>query len=198
MASSPPVAAPGRTRVGFVGLGIMGSSMCGHLMAAGYQTAVFTRTRAKADGLVGKGAIFEADARAVAARSDVLFLCVGFPEDVRQILLGPAGVLAALSPDSVVVDCTTSSPSLAREIANAASAVGCHALDAPVSGGDAGARAATLSVMVGGERAAFEAVEPLLRCLGTPHYLGPAGAGQSCKAGNQVRKVSPHVCRWSC
>jgi 3-hydroxyisobutyrate dehydrogenase-like beta-hydroxyacid dehydrogenase len=192
-ASLPALAAPGKTRIGFVGTGIMGSSMCGHLLAAGYETAVFTRTRAKADALVAKGATFEADARAVAARSDVLFLIVGFPEDVRAVLLGSEGALSALAPRSIVVDCTTSSPALAREIAAAASARGCHALDSPVSGGDAGARNATLSLMVGGERAAFDAVEPLLRTLGTPHYLGPAGAGQHCKAGNQIVIASTMV-----
>ena len=187
MAAPPPsMAQPGRTRVGFIGTGIMGSSMALHLINAGYATAVYTRTPARAEPLVAKGAQLLADARAVAACSDVLFLIVGFPEDVRQVLLGSEGAIAALAPNSVVVDCTTSSPALAREIAAAATARGCHAVDSPVSGGDAGARAATLSLMVGGERAVVEAVEPLLRCLGTPHYLGPAGAGQSCKAANQV------------
>ena len=182
----PAVAQPGRTRVGFIGTGIMGSSMCGHILDAGYETAVFTRTRARAEPLVAKGAQLLADAREVAARSDVLLLIVGFPEDVRQVLLGTEGAIFALAPNSVVIDCTTSSPALAREIAAAASARGCHAVDSPVSGGDAGARAATLSLMVGGERAVVDAVEPLLRCLGTPHFLGPAGAGQSCKAANQI------------
>jgi len=187
------VADPQTTRVGFIGTGIMGGSMAGHLLSAGYQLSIYTRTRAKADALVSRGASYQESAQAVAARSDVLFLIVGFPEDVRQVLLGLDGALSSLSPGAIVVDCTTSSPALAREIAAAAAARGCHAIDSPVSGGDAGARAATLSLMVGGERAAFDAVAPMLRVLGVPHYLGPAGAGQSCKAANQITIASTMV-----
>ena len=164
----------------------MGASMAGHLLSGGYSVTVSTRTRSKADALVERGASYAPTARDVAAASDVLILIVGFPEDVREVLLGPAGAIAALAPGAVIVDCTTSSPSLAREIAAAAAARGCYAIDAPVSGGDAGAKNAALSIMAGGDRAAVDAVTPLLRCMGTPHFMGPAGAGQATKAANQV------------
>jgi 3-hydroxyisobutyrate dehydrogenase len=184
--AAPPTAAPGATRVGFIGTGVMGNSMCGHLLAAGFRVSVYTRTHSKAESLIERGAFFAPSPRALAEASDVVLSIVGFPEDVRDVLLGDSGALAALAPGGVVIDCTTSSPALAREVAAAAAARGCHAVDAPVSGGDAGARAATLSIMCGGEPGAVAAVVPLLKCLGTPHLLGPPGAGQACKAANQI------------
>lgn len=164
----------------------MGASMCGHILAGGYSVAVNTRTPAKADVLVARGAVYAPSVEEVAKASDVLMIMVGYPADVREVLLGPAGALAHLRPGSVVVDFTTSTPTLAKEVAAAAAANGCFALDAPVSGGDAGARNATLTIMCGGDASVVAAVTPLLRLLGTPHVLGPPGAGQSCKAANQV------------
>src|SRR5262249_9286091 len=174
-------------RIGWIGTGIMGSAMCGHLLARGCPTAVFNRTRARAAALVERGARWEDSPAAVARASDVVFTMVGFPSDVREVVLGADGVLAGAARGAVLVDMTTSEPSLAREIAEAATARGVAALDAPVSGGDVGAREARLSIMVGGERETFERVRPLLACLGkTIVHQGPAGAGQHTKMVNQI------------
>src|SRR5947199_2426920 len=185
---------PGQTRVGFIGTGVMGQSMCGHILKAGYATTVSTRTKAKAQPLLDAGAAWADTPQAVAERSDVICAIVGFPADVREVFLGPRGALAGSKAGNVLVDMTTSEPSLAREIAEAAAARGVAALDAPVSGGDVGARAAGLSIMVGGDRDAFEHVAPLLRCLGaTIVHQGPAGAGQHTKMVNQILVASGMV-----
>src|SRR5689334_4156212 len=128
----------------------MGSSMCGHLIGAGHRATVTTRTRERAEPLLAKGASWASTPAEVAAASDVVFTMVGFPADVREVILGPEGVLAGARAGSVVVDMTTSEPSLAEEIAAAAREQGVESLDAPVSGGDVGARNAALSIMVGG------------------------------------------------
>src|SRR5688572_18691789 len=138
-------------RIGWVGTGIMGASMCGHLIAAGHPATIVTRTRARAEPLLARGAVWADTPRAVAAASDVTFTMVGYPADVREVVLGPDGVLAGAAPGTVVVDMSTSEPALAREIDAAARARGIASLDAPVSGGDVGAREARLSIMVGGE-----------------------------------------------
>jgi 3-hydroxyisobutyrate dehydrogenase len=175
------------TRVGWIGTGVMGSSMCGHLLAAGYPVRVFNRTKASADGLVEGGATWCASAAEVAAGSDVIFTIVGYPADVRAVILGPDGVLSSAQQGSIVVDMTTSEPTLAREIAEAAAGRGLEALDAPVSGGDVGARNATLVVMVGGSETAFERVLPLFEKLGQKIVLeGGPGAGQHTKMMNQI------------
>jgi len=174
-------------RIGWIGTGVMGLSMCGHLMAAGCPATVFTRTKAKAEPLLTKGAAWAESPRAVAEASDVVFSIVGFPPDVRQVYFGPEGVLAGLGRNAVAVDMTTTSPTLAVEIYNAAKAAGAQALDAPVSGGDVGARNATLSIMVGGEAAAFERVKPLFERMGRIIlHQGGAGAGQHTKMCNQI------------
>lgn len=174
-------------RVGWIGTGVMGASMCGHLVSAGARVTLTSRTRAKAEPLLARGAAWAASPAEVAARSDVIFSIVGFPADVREVLLGANGALAGARPGAVLVDMTTSEPSLAREIDTAARARGVRSLDAPVSGGDVGARAATLSIMVGGEAAALESVRPLLERLGKTIVLqGPAGAGQHTKMVNQM------------
>jgi 3-hydroxyisobutyrate dehydrogenase len=161
--------------------------MCGHLLAAGHRVTVFTRTRERAAALLERGAEWADSPRAVAAAADVIVTMVGFPHDVREVVLGRDGVLAGASAGAALIDMTTSEPSLAREIEAAARATGVASLDAPVSGGDVGAREARLSIMVGGERAAFERVRPLLERLGkTIVYQGPAGAGQHTKMVNQV------------
>ncbi len=182
-----PTATPGTTRVGFLGTGVMGRSMCRHLMTAGYATTVSTRTKAKAQPLLDAGAAWVDTPKAVAERSDVVFAIVGYPADVREVFLGFDGALAGAKPGSVLVDMTTSEPSLAAEIAAAAKAKGVAALDAPVSGGDVGAKNASLSIMVGGDAEALAAVRPLLECMGkTIVHQGPAGAGQHTKAVNQI------------
>lgn len=173
--------------VGWVGTGVMGASMAGHLQRAGHDLHVFNRTMAKAQALLDAGARACPSPAAVAAAAPVVFTMVGFPADVRRVMLDPdTGVVPNLAPGAVVVDMTTTEPSLSAEIAEAAAARGARALDAPVSGGDAGARNATLSIMVGGDEAAFRAVEPLLDRLGTSRLMGPAGSGQQTKMGNQI------------
>ena len=179
--------APGKTRVGWIGTGVMGSAMCGHLMAAGYHATVYNRTRSKAKPLVDRGASEADSPRAVAEACDVVFTIVGFPEDVREVTLGAGGTLAGARPGTVLVDMTTSEPALARAIFEAAAAKGVHSVDAPVSGGDVGAREARLSIMVGGEAEVVAALNPLFRLLGqTIVHQGPAGAGQHTKMVNQV------------
>jgi 3-hydroxyisobutyrate dehydrogenase len=178
---------PESTRVGWIGTGVMGASMAGHLLAAGYQVTFHTRTREKAAGLEAAGAIWADSPAAVAAASDAVFAIVGFPPDVREVFLGDSGALAGARPGSVLVDMTTSEPSLAAEIHEAARAHGVGSVDAPVSGGDVGARNATLSIMVGGDDADVERVWPLFEIMGATivHQGGP-GAGQHTKMVNQI------------
>lgn len=174
-------------RIGWIGTGVMGAPMAAHVQAAGHMLHVYNRTPAKAEGLVSAGARWCETPREAAEGSDVLFSIVGFPEDVREIYLGPDGVLTAASPPPIVVDMTTSRPALAREIAEAAEARGVRSLDAPVSGGDVGARSGSLAIMIGGEQSAYEEILPLLRLMGKNiAYMGPAGAGQHTKMCNQI------------
>ncbi|HZS39719.1 MAG TPA: NAD(P)-dependent oxidoreductase [Polyangia bacterium] len=178
---------PGRTRLGWIGTGVMGASMCGHLIAKGFAATVFNRTRAKAEPLVARGAAWADSPRAVAAASDVVFTMVGFPADVRATLLGEDGALAAARPGQIFVDMSTSEPQLAREIAAAARARSAHAVDAPVSGGDVGAREARLSIMIGGEPEIVDALAPVWQTLGKTFVRqGDAGAGQHTKMVNQI------------
>ena len=179
--------APGKTRVGWIGTGVMGPSMCGHVLAAGYAVSVFNRTQAKLKPLLEKGATAATSPAEVAANSDVVFTIVGYPADVRSVVLGPQGLLSAAKPGSVLVDMTTSQPSLAVQIFQAAQAKGVHAVDAPVSGGDVGAKEARLSIMVGGEPAVAEGLRPLFEAMGkTIVYQGAAGSGQHTKMVNQI------------
>src|SRR4051794_37357580 len=143
--------APGKTKIGWIGTGVMGTSMCGHLLSAGYEATVYNRTASKMAGLVDRGARAAKSPREVAEASDVVFSIVGYPADVRAVTLGPGGTLEGAKPGSVLVDMTTSEPALAVEISEAAKARGVDSVDAPVSGGDIGAREARLSIMIGGE-----------------------------------------------
>jgi 3-hydroxyisobutyrate dehydrogenase len=180
-----------QVRVGWIGTGVMGAAMCGHLLAAGHPVTVFTRTRERAQATLDAGAEWADSPAAVAAASDVVFTIVGFPSDVREVVLGEDGVLAGARPGTVLVDMTTSEPSLAREIDEAARAKGVDALDAPVSGGDVGARNATLVIMVGGAEGPFERARPLLEKLGQTIVLeGGPGAGQHTKMVNQIAIAS--------
>jgi 3-hydroxyisobutyrate dehydrogenase len=179
------------SRIGWIGTGVMGSSMAGHLLEAGHQVAVFNRTRARADQLVEKGATWRDSPAEVAAGAEVVFTMLGFPIDVREVVLGEDGILEAMQPGSLLVDMTTSEPALAVEIHEAAKAKGVQALDAPVSGGDVGARNATLVIMVGGEPVAFERAEPLFGSLGkTIKLMGGPGSGQHTKMVNQIAIAS--------
>jgi 3-hydroxyisobutyrate dehydrogenase len=173
--------------IGFIGLGIMGGSMASRLASAGYPLHVYNRTRAKAEPLIEAGAHWHATPQALAAVSDVIFTIVGTPDDVRALYLGDDGLINHARSDAVLVDMTTSSPQLAEELAAHAKARGVHMLDAPVSGGDIGAREGRLSIMVGGSSEALARVEPMLRCLGTTIALqGGPGAGQHAKLCNQI------------
>ncbi len=173
--------------MGWIGTGVMGASMCGHVLAAGYPVTVHNRTRSRAEALLEAGASWADSPREVAARSDVVFSIVGYPADVRAVILGGDGALAGAEPGSVIVDMTTSEPSLAVEIASVAAQKDVSAIDAPVSGGDVGARNATLSIMVGGDEAALRRVRPILETMGkTIVHQGPAGAGQHTKMVNQT------------
>lgn len=178
---------PGSTRVGWIGVGVMGRSMCGHILSKGYKTVVYTRTRAKAESLLAAGAEWAETPRAAAERSDVVFAIVGFPSDVREVFLSERGALAGARPGSILVDMTTSEPNLAIEIHRLAKEKGVHAVDAPVSGGDVGARNAALSIMVGGEAEVVESIMPLLEAMGkTIRHQGPPGSGQHTKMVNQM------------
>jgi 3-hydroxyisobutyrate dehydrogenase len=188
------LASPGQTRIGWIGTGVMGSSMCGHLLTAGFSATVFNRSRAKAEPLLARGAAWADSPRAVAAASDVVFTIVGYPQDVRSVVLGEDGALSGCRPGSVLVDMTTSEPSLAVEIAAAARHRGAWSLDAPVSGGDVGAREARLSIMIGGEAEVVEALRPCWQALGkTIVRQGGPGAGQHAKMVNQVLIASNMV-----
>jgi 3-hydroxyisobutyrate dehydrogenase len=178
---------PGQTRIGWIGTGVMGTSMCSHLMKAGFSATVYTRTKAKAQGLLDQGANWADSPQAVAENSDVIFSIVGFPHDVRDVLLGEDGALAGAAAGSVLVDMTTSQPSLAVEIHEAAKAKGVSSVDAPVSGGDIGAKAGTLSIMIGGDKAVVDSLQPCWEAMGkTIVYQGEAGSGQHTKMVNQI------------
>jgi 3-hydroxyisobutyrate dehydrogenase len=185
---------PGVTKVGWVGTGVMGRWMCQHLIAKGYAAAVFNRSKEKTQPLRELGAIVCDSPKAVAETSDIVFAIVGFPADVREVFLGANGALAGSKPGSILIDMTTSEPSLAVEIAHAAKKKGVYALDAPVSGGDVGAKNAALSIMIGGEAEAVAACKPLFECMGkTIVHQGGPGAGQHTKMVNQILIASNMV-----
>ncbi|PKA61229.1 putative 3-hydroxyisobutyrate dehydrogenase-like 1, mitochondrial [Apostasia shenzhenica] len=178
---------PGVTRVGWIGVGVMGAAMAGRILAAGYSLTVYARTPSKAAGLTAAGARLAASPAAVAAFSDVIFTMVSHPSDVRAAVLDPAaGALSALAPGGVLVDQTTSHPALAREIAAASQARGCWAVDAPVSGGDVGARNGKLAIFAGGEEGVIQWLSPIWEILGRATAMGGPGSGQSSKIANQI------------
>lgn len=182
-----PSAISSKTRIGWIGTGVMGFPMCNHVLTRGYKLTVYNRTKAKAKSLLDSGAKWAESPRAVAEQSEVTFTMVGFPEDVRQVYLGDNGILTGVSAGSIVIDMTTTSPSLSRDIHAAATVKSVYAIDAPVSGGDVGARAGTLSIMVGGEVEVVESIKPLLEIMGRQivHQGGP-GSGQHAKMCNQI------------
>jgi len=175
-----------KPRVGFIGLGNMGQSMAGHILQAGYPLRVYNRSRDKAETLLARGAVWCDSPGELAANADVIITIVGYPHDVEQVYLGDNGIVAR-ARGALLIDMTTSSPELAQRIAKAAAEQGCSALDAPVSGGDIGARDAKLAIMVGGAQAAFDAALPILQLLGPNIVLqGGPGAGQHTKMCNQI------------
>ena len=179
---------PGKTRLGWIGTGVMGVSMCGHLIDKGFAMTVYNRSRGpRSESLLAKGARWADSPKAAAEASDVVFTIVGYPSDVRQVTLGADGALAGARPGAVLVDMTTSEPNLAVEIAAAARAQGVYSVDAPVSGGDIGAREARLSIMIGGEKEVVDALTPCWEAMGkTIIHQGPPGAGQHTKMANQI------------
>jgi 3-hydroxyisobutyrate dehydrogenase len=178
---------PDNTRIGWIGTGVMGRSMCEHLITGGYKVVLYSRTKDKAADLLSKGAEWAASPSQVAAKADVIISIVGFPHDVREVLIGEDGALSGCKPGSVIVDMTTSEPSLAVEIAKQAANRDVVSIDAPVSGGDVGARNATLSIMIGGDAETVAALEPIWKTMGAKWIRqGGPGAGQHTKMVNQV------------
>ena len=179
---------PTETRtIGFIGLGVMGNAMAGHLLSAGRKVIVYTRTAEKAKNLIEAGAVWMATPSALAQACDIVITMVGYPSDVEELYFGDSGLIHNARPGSILVDMTTSRPDLAVRIYDAAKAKGLAALDAPVSGGDIGAKNATLTIMAGGDENAFESVKPLLETMGKTVVLqGPAGSGQHTKMANQI------------
>lgn len=177
----------GKTRIGWIGTGVMGGWMCKHLMDKGFAAVVCSRTREKAGPLLEQGAVWADSPAAVVGAADVVFTMVGVPEDVRSVYFGETGIIAGTRAGKVLVDMTTTRPRLAVEIFHAARAKGADALDAPVSGGDVGAREARLSIMVGGAGETFDRILPLFEIMGRKVvYQGGAGAGQHAKMCNQI------------
>ena len=178
-------------RIGFLGTGVMGASMAGHLVESGHELVLFTRTRAKAESLLARGAVWAASPREAAEGSDVVISIVGMPSDVEAVHLGSDGTLAASSPPRLLIDMTTSTPSLARGLHAKAADLGVGVVDAPVSGGDVGARNGTLSIMVGGDEGDVKMAWPLFEAMGgTIVHQGGPGCGQHTKMVNQILVAS--------
>lgn len=181
------IIAAGKTVIGFIGTGVMGKSMAGHLLKAGYEVLIYNRTKEKAQSLINEGARWQESPAQVARKCQVIITIVGYPADVREVYLGSQGIVQNAKRGSIAIDMTTSSPKLAQRIFQEALEKGINVLDAPVSGGDVGAREAKLSIMVGGDAAIFEMVEPIMKVMGRNIvYQGTAGAGQHTKMSNQI------------
>ncbi|MBY8912420.1 NAD(P)-dependent oxidoreductase [Bacillus sp. YC2] len=173
--------------VGFIGLGVMGNSMASHILEAGYPVLVYTRTKQKADPTLNKGAVWKETVKDLSEEADVIITMVGYPSDVEDIYLSENGILNHAKEGTYVIDMTTSKPSLAKKIAEQAQQKSIYAIDAPVSGGDIGARNGTLAIMAGGDKEAFEACLPIFNVMGENiQYQGPAGSGQHTKMCNQI------------
>ncbi|XAR49394.1 2-hydroxy-3-oxopropionate reductase [Bertholletia excelsa] len=183
----PKPITPGETRIGWIGIGVMGSAMASRLLAGGYSLTVYARNPSKSLHLQSLGAHLADSPSALAESCDVVFTMLGHPSDVRQIVLeNPNSVLAGLNPGGVVIDHTSSHPVLAKQIFAAAREKGCWAVDAPVSGGDMGARDGKLAILSGGDAGVVKWLSPLFDLMGRVTYLGAAGCGQSCKIANQI------------
>ncbi len=177
--------------IGFVGTGVMGKSMAANLMEAGFTLNIYTRTKTKADELLEAGAVWKENAAVLAADSDVIITIVGYPADVEEVYFGDSGILAHAKPGSYVIDMTTSKPKLAERIHKEAAKKGIEAVDAPVSGGDIGAKNGTLAIMAGGSEPAFQELKPIFDVLGSNVvHQGAAGSGQHTKMSNQITIAS--------
>ena len=174
-------------KLAFIGVGVMGQSMVRNLMKNGFEVSVYTRTKEKAAGVIQDGALWCDDIKTCVAGKDAVITIVGYPKDVEEVYFGDTGILKNAKKGAYVIDMTTTSPKLSVRIYKEAKTLGLFALDAPVSGGDVGAKNATLSIMVGGDKIAFDACQPLFRAMGTTIlYEGPAGCGQHTKMANQI------------
>ena len=174
-------------KIGFVGLGIMGKSMTRNLMKAGYELHIFARTRAKVEDVIREGAIFHPSVGECVEEVEAMISIVGYPADVEEVYFGEKGILNSAKPGTYVIDMTTSSPKLAKRIYESAKEKGIHALDAPVTGGDTGAKNGTLSILVGGDKADYEACHAVFEAMGTNiNYEGGPGCGQHTKMANQI------------
>lgn len=177
--------------IGFIGLGVMGRSMAANIKKAGYDLRIYTRTKATAGELIAAGATWCDTVAKLASGCDAIITIVGYPQDVEEVYFGKGGLLESADQGTILIDMTTSSPSLAQRIYTAAKEKGIAALDAPVSGGDVGAQNGTLSIMIGGDKSSFETALPLFESMGKNIvYQGKAGAGQHCKASNQIAIAS--------
>lgn len=173
--------------VGFIGVGIMGKSMVRNLMKAGYELHIYARTKSKVEDVIGEGAAFHESIADCVQGRDAVITIVGFPQDVEEVYFDEGKILDHVKAGTYLIDMTTTSPQLAEKIYKEGSKKGCHVLDAPVTGGDTGAKAGTLSILVGGDKEDFEACMPLFEAMGTNiNYQGKAGCGQHCKLANQI------------
>ncbi|AXF57249.1 NAD(P)-dependent oxidoreductase [Salicibibacter kimchii] len=180
--------------VGFIGIGVMGKSMAKHILDAGYPVLVYTRTKAKADDLVASGANWKDSVQALASEADIVITMIGYPKDVEDVYFSENGLLAHMKKGATLIDMTTSKPSLAKKIAEAAKEKAGAALDAPVSGGDVGARNGKLVIMIGGDKNAYDQCLPLFETMGENiQHLGPAGSGQHTKMCNQIAVAASMV-----
>lgn len=174
-------------KIGFIGVGIMGKSMVRNLMKAGFEVAIYTRTRSKAEDVIGEGAIWRDSVKACVADREAVITIVGYPKDVEEVYLGADGIIANAPKGAYLIDMTTSSPKLAEKLYEEARAAGMYALDAPVTGGDGGAKAGTLTILAGGDKDAFDTCMPVFEAMGKNiNYEGKAGNGQHTKMCNQI------------
>lgn len=174
-------------KIGFIGVGIMGKSMVRNLMKAGFELHIFARTRAKVEDVIGEGALFHGSIRDCVRDCDAVITIVGFPKDVEEVYLAPGNILDSAKPGAYLIDMTTTSPELAERLYAEGTKRGFHVLDAPVTGGDTGAKNGTLSILAGGDRGGYEACLPLFQAMGTNiNYQGKAGCGQHAKMANQI------------
>ncbi|MFQ5820019.1 MAG: NAD(P)-dependent oxidoreductase [Candidatus Heimdallarchaeota archaeon] len=181
-------------RIGWIGTGVMGKSMCSHILKAGYKVSVYNRTKNKADELIKQGAEWCLNPKEVAEKSDIIFAIVGFPKDVEEVFLGENGILKGVKEGTIIIDLTTSEPTLALKIYEEAKKKGVSSIDAPVSGGDVGAREGTLAIMTGGDKETYKKVMPFFELMGKNiAYMGKAGAGQHTKMSNQILIASTMI-----
>nr|XP_043625095.1 probable 3-hydroxyisobutyrate dehydrogenase-like 2, mitochondrial [Erigeron canadensis] len=183
----PTPVTPSQTRIGWIGTGVMGAAMASHILSAGYTLSIYARTPSKTQFLQSLGAHLVDSPSQLAKTSDIIFTMLGHPSDVQEIVVSnPDSILSSINPGSVIIDHTSSHPNLAKEIYNAARDKNCYAVDAPVSGGDIGARDGKLAILAGGDENVVEWLHPLFSLMGKATYMGSAGCGQSCKIANQI------------